>query len=118
MAEHFVHFFQSLSASLPSWLLLLRACIGHGFLMTVGLNVLYAWPLPHSVLKVTRKLDILIILTGPALFFYAMDLGGSGQLTWTPRSLRFLLAPYVVMCWIAGFVIVPCAQILYWLRRE
>src|SRR5579862_9303675 len=115
-AEHVVAFLQSLSGSLPPWLLMLGACIGHGFLMTTGLNVLYAWPLPHAVLNVTRKIDILVILLGPVLFFYAMDLTGSQQLQWEAGSLRALLAPYVVLCWIAGFVLAPASQILYWLR--
>jgi predicted MPP superfamily phosphohydrolase len=117
-AESLVNFFQALSSYLPSWLLWFGACIGHGFLMTTGLNVLYAWPLPHVVLKVTRKIDILAILLGPVLFFHALDLAGSGRLTWEEGSLRFLLAPYVVMCWIAGFCLAPVAQVLYWLRRQ
>ena len=73
-AEHLVAFLQALAVSVPPWLLWLGACVGHGFLMTTGLNVLYAWPLPHSVLRVTRKVDILVILSGPALFVYALDL--------------------------------------------
>jgi predicted MPP superfamily phosphohydrolase len=117
-AEQMVAFLQNLSASLPSWLLLLGACIGHGFLMTTGLNVLYAWPLPHALLNLTRKTDILLILFGPVLFFYAMDLAHSQQLVWETGSLRGFLAPYVVLCWIAGFVLAPAAQVLYWLRRQ
>ena len=115
-AEHLVSFLQSVASLLPSWLLLIGACIGHGFLMTTGLNILYAWPLPHKLLKVTRKLDIIVIFLGPLLFLYAMDIPGAGTLTWEPGSPRFYLAPYVVLCWIAGFVMAPAAQMLYWLR--
>ena len=32
------------------------------------LNVFYAWPLPHELLKYTRKIDLLIVLRGPVLF--------------------------------------------------
>ncbi len=78
-AEHLVHFFQEFSASLPPWLLWLGACVGHGFLMTTGLNVLYAWALPHGLLKITRKIDLLTILLGRVLFFLAMDMTGSGH---------------------------------------
>src|SRR5258708_5485858 len=116
--EHLVAFFHALSSSLPPWLLWLGACIGLGFLMTTGLNILYAWPLPHGLLKVTRKIDILAILAGPLLFFYAMDLTGNRQLSWDDGSFRSFLAPYVVMSWIAGFFLAPVAQILYWLRRQ
>src|SRR5438067_3696998 len=105
--EHLVAFLHNLSGFIPAWLLLLGACVGHGFLMTTGLNVLYAWPLPHGLLKITRKIDILVILGGPLLFVYAMDLTGCQQLRWESGSLRYFLAPYVVMCWVAGFVLAP-----------
>jgi hypothetical protein len=58
MAESFAYFLESVSLSIPVPLMLLGACIGHGFMMIVGLNVLYAWPLPHRVLKYTRKVDL------------------------------------------------------------
>src|SRR5262245_18164482 len=113
-----ISFLQSVEAALPAWLLLVGACIGHGFLMTTGLNVLYAWPLPHHVLRVTRKIDILLVFLGPLLFVYALDYFDTRALRWQPGSLRFYLAPYVVLCWLAGFVLAPGAQILYWLRRR
>jgi uncharacterized protein len=115
---HLVDSFQALSSALPPWLLWLGACIGHGFLMTTGLNVLYAWPLPHGVLKVTRKIDILVILLGPVLFFFALDLLHGRQLLWEGGTWRIYIAPYVAMCWVAGFCLAPIAQVLYWLRRE
>jgi predicted MPP superfamily phosphohydrolase len=116
--EHLVAFLHALSSSLSPWFLWLGACVGHGFLMTTGLNVLYAWPLPHGLLKVTRKIDILAIFLGPALFTYAMDLFGSQELSWDEGTVRAWLAPYVVMCWFVGLFLAPTAQILYWLRRQ
>ena len=112
--EQIVHFFQELSASLPPWLLWLGACIGHGFLMTTGLNVLYAWPLPHSLLKITRKIDLLLIMLGPVLLFLALDVTGSGSAS----ALAAILSPYIVFCCIAGFILAPVSQVLYWLRRQ
>src|ERR1700756_551335 len=106
-AEHLVAILEALSASIPPWLLWLGACVGHGFLMTTGLNVLYAWPLPHGVLKVTRKIDVLIILLGPVLFFFALDLLHGRQLLWEGGNWRRYIAPYVAMCWIAGFCLAP-----------
>jgi predicted MPP superfamily phosphohydrolase len=108
---------QSSFVSMPVWLVLVGACLGHAFLMTVGLNVIYGNPLPRAVLKYTRKVDILIILCGPLVFAYALDLFGSQQLGWDAGIVRRVLAPYTVVCVAAGFVIGPICQVLYWLRR-
>jgi predicted MPP superfamily phosphohydrolase len=116
-AESLAHLLESLSLSMPPLLLLLGACVGHAYLMIVGLNVLYAWPLPHGVLKYTRKIDLLIIAAGPALFLYALDLLGTQRLSWDPGTLRFYLSPYVVCCWALGFFVAPVAELFYLLRR-
>jgi predicted MPP superfamily phosphohydrolase len=116
--ESLAAFLESLSLSMPWWLLLLGACIGHGYLMIVGLNVLYAWPLPHRLLKYTRKIDLLIIAAGPVLFLYAMDFVGTQRLSWERGELRSFLAPYVVCCWAIGFFVAPMAEICYLLRRK
>ena len=117
MAQSLAYFLESLSASIPVPLLLLGACIGHGFLMIVGLNVLYAWPLPHQVLKYTRKIDLLIIVSGPLLFAWALDLIDTQQLSWDPRHLRSYVSPYFMCCVAVGLVIAPICEILYLLRR-
>jgi predicted MPP superfamily phosphohydrolase len=117
-AEYLVVALRSLSLLLPPWLLLVAACVGHGFLMIVALNVLYAWPLPHVLLKVTRKLDLLFIFAGPGLFFYALDLTGTAQLCWEPGNLRYYLAPYTLASALIGLVIAPIAEMLYLTRRS
>ena len=111
------HFLESLSLSIPPLLLLLGACVGHAYLMIVGLNVLYAQKLPHRLLKYTRKVDLLIIFGGPILFAYALDLTDTQRLAWEPGELRFYLAPYVLCCWAIGCFVAPVAEILYLLRR-
>ncbi len=116
-AEHLALLVPSL-AHLPPWLLWLGACLGHGFLMTTGLNVLYAWPLPHGLLKITRKIDVLLILGGPVLFYMALDLPGSVHLMSGPDLLSDLLMSYVLTCWVLGFFVAPLAQVFYWLRRQ
>src|ERR1051325_79800 len=103
MGEALAQFLESVSASLPVWVLLLGACVGHAFLMIVGLNVLYAWPVPHAVLKYTRKIGLLMVDAGPLLFAYALDLFRTETLPFEPGSVRFYLSPYVVTCWLAGF---------------
>jgi predicted MPP superfamily phosphohydrolase len=110
-------FLRELSLLVPSWLLLTAACVGHGYLMIVGLNILYAWPMPHQLLKVTRKLDLLIIMAGPIVFGFALDLGGMSRLGWDAEGVRAYLAPYVFACALAGVTIAPLGEILYLLRR-
>jgi predicted MPP superfamily phosphohydrolase len=110
-------FLRAVSDPLPLWLLWLGSVIGHGFLMTTGLNVLYAWPLPYRLLKVTRKIDILSVLAGPFLFLVALEPWGQAGLDWYGGNLRSHLAPYTVFCCFVGLILAPLAQIAYWLRR-
>ena len=103
------------SSRIPWPLLGLGACLGHAFLMTVSLNVLYSAPLPRSVLRITRKLDILVILAAPIIFFIALDPLHAAQLAVDgPRSL---LTPYAAVCVFLGFVVAPISQLCYWLRK-
>lgn len=115
--EALAHYLESVSLSVPPLVLLFGACLGHGFMMIIGLNVLYARKLPHRLLKYTRKIDLLMILGGPVLFAYVLDLLDSQRLSWEPGELRFYLSPYVVISWVVGFVVAPIAEVLYLLRR-
>lgn len=117
LPETLAAYFQSVAHSLPWWLLWVGAWVGHGYLFIVALNVFYGWPLPHKVLKYTRKIDMLIVLSGPILFWYALDLGDSQALTWERISLRYYLASYTVICWIIGVTIAPVCEIFYLARR-
>jgi hypothetical protein len=92
------------------------ACLGHAFWMTIGLNVLYAWPLPHKLLRFTRKLDVLCICLGSVIFLIAVNPLGSGYLDWTTIGGR-ILSTYTVICFVLGTVIGPLCQLAYWLRR-
>jgi predicted MPP superfamily phosphohydrolase len=105
------------SSAIPAWLLMLGACLGHAYFMVIGLNVLYSYPLPHRVLKFTRKIDLAVILAGPVIFGFAMGFPGPRGLEWQGYSLRFFLAPYTVFCFLLGVVVAPFTQVLYWLRR-
>src|SRR5262245_17701822 len=112
--SHPVELLKSLSDAMPLPLLWIGACLGHAFWMTVGLNVLYAWPLHHTLLKFVRKIDILIILCGPLIFLYALDALGDGRLEWYEPSVRQLLAPYTLLCFFLGSVVGPISQVCYW----
>lgn len=113
-----LYFLESIALPVPPWLLLVAACVGHGYLMIVTLNVLYARPLPHRLLKYTRKVDLLVIMGGPVIFAYALDLFDTQRLSWEPWELRTFLAPYVLLCWVMGFAVAPLAEAAYLLRRR
>ncbi len=105
-------------AWIPGWLVYLGACLGHAYLWTVALNLLYGNPIPKWILKFTRKIDILFILSGPLIFWYAFREGDThGLATWHFGGPRGWLAGYMVACCAFGLVIGPIAQIRYWLRR-
>ena len=66
--ESLAAYFQSVSEAIPRWLLLIGTSVGHGYMLIVGLNIFYAWPLPHGLLKYTRKIDLMVAAAGPLLF--------------------------------------------------
>ena len=109
-------FMEGISRPIPWPLLWLGACLGHAFWMTIGLNVLYAWPLPHKVLRFTRKTDIILIGFGPILFLAALDPLSTWHLDWSHFGTR-ILSTYTVICFFLGTVFGPLSQIAYWLRR-
>src|SRR5437660_644687 len=47
-AELLAAYFRAVAESVPWWLLWVGACVGHGYLFIVALNVFYGWPLPHN----------------------------------------------------------------------
>jgi hypothetical protein len=108
----------SVADTIPFWLMLAGASVGHGFLFIVALNVFYAWPLPHELMKYTRKIDLLIVMAGPFLFAFALDPFGSQQLAWNSGDWRAYLSGYTVLCWIVGCGIAPICEIFYLLRQQ
>lgn len=109
--------FRSIADSIPWWLLFLGACVGHGYLFIVALNVFYAWPWPHDLMRYTRKIDLVIVFAGPLIFAFALDPLGARSLSWSLDSWRGYLAGYTVICWIVGAGIAPVFEILYLARR-
>lgn len=112
-----VEYLRAVGDWLPTWLLYLGACLGHAYLWTIGLNLLYGSHLPHWIHRFTRKVDILFILSAPILFWYILDLGGTDRLHWSSGDPRAWLAPYALIACLFGLVIGPIAQVCYWLRR-
>ncbi len=110
-------FSQLLHQPVAAGLFFIGACVGHTFFMVVSLNVLYAWPLPHGVLRYTRKIDVLLIMLGPLLFAYGMGFHDGQGVNWGEGQRGFFVTPYLVFCWVLGFILVPAAIILYHRRR-
>ena len=108
---------RSFADNMPVWLLWLGACLGHAFWMTVSLNVIYSNPLPRQFLKALRKVDFAIILCGPLVFGYALNVLGESGLMWEGFGPRRWLAPYTIIACLLGFVVAPICQLMYWLRR-
>ena len=103
--------------AMPPALLFIVACTGHTFFLVTALNVLYGWKLPHVVLRITRKADILFVLGGPVLFWYALGFFDGYGLSWEPGHRGYLVTPYAIFCVIVGATVTPVAMVLYWLRR-
>src|SRR6186997_1109940 len=102
-----VPWFSAWSSAIPVWLLLVGACLGHGYFMVVGLNVLYSCALPHVLLKVARKIDFLAILAGPVLFLIAFGFPGPLALDWQGYGPRTMLAFYTLFCFVLGLGVAP-----------
>src|SRR5262245_57481248 len=100
--ESVAAYFQSIAESIPWWLLLIGASVGHGYMLIIALNVLYAWPLPHGILKYTRKIDLMIAAAGPLVFAAALDVFDTRRLEWSLVSWRGYLSGYTVLCWLMG----------------
>jgi uncharacterized protein len=115
--ETLASFFQSVAAAVPWWLLWIGASVGHGFLFIIALNVFYSWPWPKSLMKYTRKIDLMIVAAGPLLFALALDVLDSRELHWSLSHWRGYLAGYTVICWFVGAGIAPVCEIFYLLRR-
>ena len=107
-----LYFSSDVLARLEGVVLFLGACVGHTFFWVLVLNVLYAWPLPHGLTRWTRKLDVLIVLAGPVLFWFALR-----DMSWEPGTPGFVWVPYMMFCWALGFVVAPACMIAYRLRQ-
>ncbi|MFO0865370.1 MAG: metallophosphoesterase [Gemmataceae bacterium] len=102
---------------MPVWLLWLGACLGHAFWMTVSLNVIYSYALPRRFLKALRKVDFVIILAGPVVFGFSLNVMGEAGLVWEGIGPRRWLAPYTIAACFLGLVVAPICQLMYWFRR-
>src|SRR5262249_14798616 len=96
-------------------LLFLGACLGQAVLMICALNCLYGTALPHKLLSVTRKLDGLVVLAGPVLFWFAFGLHLDDSEA--AAAHHPLLYSYFLVCWVLGLGVFPVVTVLRLLRR-
>src|SRR5262245_56762287 len=115
--ESVAAFFHSVADAIPWWLLLIGASVGHGYMLIIGLNVFYAWPMPRSLLKYTRKMDVALAAAGPLFFALALDVIGSRRLYWRLDHWMGFLSGYTMICWFVGAGVAPIFEIFYLLRR-
>jgi uncharacterized protein len=95
--------------------LFLGACLGHTVLMICALNCLYGTALPHKLLSVTRKVDGLLVLAGPVLFWFAF--GFHLERGTDPATHHPLVHAYFLVCWVLGLGVFPAVTVLRLLRR-
>jgi predicted MPP superfamily phosphohydrolase len=103
---------------LISLLLWLGACVGHTALMVFWLNWLYGCHLPQKLLKAARKIAALLILAGPAFWWFTLGLPTEQvRLSWNGSGAA-LVSAYAILCWSAGFVVAPLTTLRFRLRRR
>lgn len=90
-----------------SALLFIGALVGHGEILVFSLNRFYANPWPRPRLKALKILHFALALAGPALLWlcFGFNLVESWPRAWSDG--RWLPAAYVLLCWLAAFVILP-----------
>jgi predicted MPP superfamily phosphohydrolase len=98
-------------------LALLAACIGHTALLTFGLNLLFARPLPRRLLSLVRKAHALLVLPSPILFWFALGLDQGLQLKPFPDTVCCdIMWAYTGLCWVIGAGIFPMVTLKRLLR--
>jgi predicted MPP superfamily phosphohydrolase len=94
------------AALVTEFLFATAAVIGHAYLLTSLLNVLYGCPLPKKFLKVYRLATGLLILAGPAVFWFLYDM--------IPGRFQGTVLLYALVCVNAAlwFAIVTVVRLL------
>src|SRR5262249_55166497 len=93
-------------------LVLLGAGVGHTVLIMFGMNLLFGLPLHRKVLRVFRKLQPVLVLPAPVLFWFALSLGQGLELKPFPGTVccSFMWV-YTGLCWLLGFGLFPLCTV-------
>lgn len=100
-------------------LLFALAVIGHAYLLTVVLNVVYSRPISKRFLKLYRLATALAIIGGAILFTTAYGISVTAVLQQAlATGSNLLLAAYLVVALGMACVVLPLVTIRRWLRRD
>src|SRR5205814_759310 len=98
--------------------LFLAAWLGHAFLWTVLLNVVFSRPYHRRLLGAFRLFVAVVVLVVPPVLLLAY---GAPPVSWLEETVRLRppgpFAAYVALCWLIGVVILPILTIRRKLRR-
>jgi predicted MPP superfamily phosphohydrolase len=100
-------------------LLWVGACVGHTALLMAGMNVLFSLPLPKRPLSITRKVQSLLVLSSPVLFWFALGFDRGLEVHAYPDTLccPFMWA-WTLLCWFAAFGLLPAFTLWRLTRRR
>src|SRR3954451_4465189 len=88
--------------------LFLAAWLGHAFLWTVLLNVVFSRPYHRRLLGAFRLFVAVLVLVVPSAFLLAY---GPPPLAWLYDAVNLRppgpFAAYIALCWLIGVVILP-----------
>lgn len=107
----------TLAQRVPLPLIYLGACIGHAYLLVLGINFLYSFRAPHWLLHNLRRFDLVVILGGPIWFALLLGFPFGRWADWSDGAIDRLGLIYAVLCFVLATVVAPINQIRYWLRR-
>jgi predicted MPP superfamily phosphohydrolase len=93
-------------------------CLGNTVIQVFLMNYLYACPFPKAVLKPVRLIVAVSLSVGAAAFAWLLWEYDFDWLALLAGS-NFFVSAYVVVCWQAGFVVLPLATLNnYRIRRS
>jgi predicted MPP superfamily phosphohydrolase len=96
-----------MAEALVSALLFIGAVVGHGAILVCVLNRVYARPWRRPLLRAIKFTILVLALTGPVALalVFGFHLAESWPRAWTQGP--FVPAAYVLLCWLAAFVVLP-----------
>jgi uncharacterized protein len=100
-------------------LLFLAACVGHGYLLMLSLNITYSYPFHRKVLKVQRLIWGLLLVGGPVAFAFLVgtDLVALGNEALSD-GMHLVPVAYAWLCVFVGGVAFPAVTVWRLVRRQ
>ena len=102
---------------IPGPLLWMGAFLGHGFALMVTINWLYSFPLHHRLLDSCRLAACVLVLLSPFVFLEGRSFPQDYHVPGTEAGESTIRSVYIGFFFLFGVIVVPVAQLSYWLRR-